>query len=156
MSDPLTWQVLSAVATFLVAVVAIVPIFRDRRRLKVDVAFQVSIREDRSNTKVERHSPFLSVTNVGRRRIILRSWGAELEKDAQEQAWDLDFAGAERFDDYRALEEGEYFEFSEEKLGYLLAGAKRLYVEDTTGKRWKTGRRRTKHQRARYNRSLNG
>jgi hypothetical protein len=75
---------------------------------------------------------FVTVTNVGRRPILVTGWGLELEKPNGERAA---YMVVPRFMPKR-LEEHEQVKECTDQLSNINNNLKKIYVEDATGKEW--------------------
>lgn len=121
------WDALSAIGTIAVAVVAVVPIFRDRPILRIHM-FRT---QDIDSTG--RRTAYVSITNTGRRPATLDRIVVE---------YDRQFNHTKTIDSNKStLNESQSINVEVGSVFYLLGNspAKRVYVVDSTGKKWRAG-----------------
>ena len=126
------WDAFTAFGTIAVAIVAVIPIFRDRPILRVHM-FRT---EDIDSTG--RKKAYVSITNKGRRPVTIDRLVVE---------YDSEINHTETLKSGRCrLNESESLNVEIGSVFYLLGNspAKRVFVVDSTGKKWRAGRMHTK------------
>ncbi len=82
---PLNWQFFSAIATFLAVLVALfLPFFRDRKKLKIHSMISFI----KNSTSESSDGLSTIVTNTGRTKITIVSWGVKLTKSYYKKTGD--------------------------------------------------------------------
>lgn len=119
------WDALTAFGTIAVAIVAVIPIFRDRPILRVHM-FRT---EDIDSTG--RRKAYVSITNKGRRPAMVDRIVIEYDREFNH----TEALNSER----RRLTESESVNVEIGGVFYVLGNtpAKRVVVVDSTGKKWR-------------------
>ncbi len=130
---PLTWQSISAVATFLAVVVALFwPTIRDRKRLKLSAMLKID-----SSTPGWLQGKFsfnVTVVNLGRNRINIKNWGYKCPKQKGEKRADLRFCSDRSLP--KILDHFDDVILSADEFSDRFSEVQNIFVRDAGGKYW--------------------
>ena len=117
---PITWQAIASVLTFILLVITVFQLFKDRIILKLFA--EIEINSDKEN-KLK-----IVITNTGKKPITVLNWRIVFK--------DKNIIYGESKILPKLLQEGEHVEIETYKFKYDINDIKKLEVHDTTGKLW--------------------
>ena len=131
------WTAIASILTFVIAIIAIIPILRDRARIKIDLKIEYFPDKNDPKLAIKYYKVKLLITNAGMRRIGITTWGKTIPKKkiyGEEASYDLICRHV--FDKGIFLEEGEFKIVDDSIITRAFPLATSFFVIDTTGKKW--------------------
>jgi len=133
-----------AIASLVAIIWNIIRALRDKPKLKIDARIEKQFRTDAVFDKFpnKRYRDYLiiTVTNIGRRPLVVKSWGW-MKKKGKEGNRRITF-GALHLP--RMLNEGEYHTETTAPLSTLSSDIENIFVQDSVGREWEAKRKNLK------------
>jgi hypothetical protein len=131
------WTAIASILTFVIAVIAVIPILRDRARVKIDLKIQLYPDLNDPKFAIKYYNVKLLITNTGKRRIGITTWGKTIpNKKIYDEEASYDLICRHVFDKGIFLEEGEFTIVDDSIITRAFPLATSFFVIDTTGKKW--------------------
>src|SRR4030042_1167689 len=137
------WQMIASLLTIIIAIIAIIPLYRDRRKLRVFLI--PGKRYNPDGDAIQEKLIIIRIMNVSRRRMIAMSIAYTFINDKCKLFfWKKPVYPLAISDLPKIIEEGNFHSEFTFNLAKDFEKIKSVFVIDSTGKKWKVKKRNIK------------